>query len=130
MLQYDEMATAWAALGLRVPAVPPSLDEKADRILAALDADGSGTISVKELEAYLLARDVWCKAEDVADIVSALDVNKDGVITREELRDGLATHGSGPPPLDRLMATRPPPSGKAVFKELVRGGGGDRYPQG
>ena len=47
VLQYEEMATAWAALGLRVPSVAPSLEEKADRIMAALDADGSGTISVQ-----------------------------------------------------------------------------------
>ena len=93
MLQYDEMAKAWAELGLKVPTVTSSLDEKADRILAALDADGGGTISVKEFEAYMLARDVWCKPEDVADIVSALDTNKDGVITREELRAGLAQEG-------------------------------------
>ena len=117
------MAKAWAELGLKVPTVSSSLDEKADRILAALDVDGGGTISVKEFEAYMLARDVWCKPEDVADIVSALDTNKDGVITREELRAGLASHGSGPPPLERLMASRPPSSGNAVFDELVRGGG-------
>ena len=125
VLQYDEMVEAWTAMGLRIPRPMSSMsvEERADSIFSALDADSNGTISVKELEGYLLARDAWLTSEGVTDIMLALDTNQDGVVTREELVDGLKNQSSGPPPLDRMMATRPPPSGNAVFDELVRPGG-------
>ena len=70
-----------------------------------------------------MARDSWCKAEEVDDLVAMLDVDGDGLVSREEMRKGLAKHESGTLPLTRLMALRPPPSGPGIFGELLRAGG-------
>ena len=70
-----------------------------------------------------MARDSWCKAEEVDDLMAKLDVDGDGLVSREEMRKGLAKHESGTLPLTRLMALRPPPSGPGIFGELLRAGG-------
>ena len=129
VLQYAEMAAAWAALGLKVPAVTASVDERADAIFRSLDADGNGAISVKELEAHLLARDAWLTPDGVGDMICTLDINGDGMVTRDEVLASLNDQSRGPPPLERMMALRPPPSGEDVFDELVRHGGPTAIPK-
>ena len=106
--------------GEQIEAMGP---EQADAIMSALDVNGDGFITLAEAESYLMARSAWCTKEEVAELLLRFDANKDGKITREELVQGLAEHSSSPPPLERLMALKPPPAGPQVFDDLVRTGG-------
>ena len=110
--------------GLQAVVLEQVLDPAtADAIFDALDIDGNGKVSAGEMCAYIQSRDVWCSAEQAADLTATLDKDKDGIITREELRAGLLEHSRGPPPISRLMALRPPPAGVPIFEELMRPSG-------
>ena len=95
----------------------------ADHIFDSLDADGNGSISCEELGEFLLSRDAWLTQEKVQELFAALDKDKNGRITRKELRAGLKGKPGGKRAVLWLIAVRPPATGKAVYADLVRPGG-------
>jgi hypothetical protein len=99
----------------------------ADRVLAIFGADTDGHITLEQLTElvteYLMARDGWCKEEDVKKLFKALDADADGRLTRADVCMHGASNVDGKPPLLWLKALTPPPSGVAAFAELVRPGG-------
>ena len=65
-------------------------DPQADALFNVIDADGSGTIDANELRSYLLGGgDDASRANDAFDtLFQSLDLNRDGFICRDELREG------------------------------------------
>merc|ERR1719486_1759785 len=58
----------------------------ADSLFATIDEDGSGTVSVLELKNHLEERTEY-SPRAIGNIFKMLDVNQDGEIERDELRD-------------------------------------------
>ena len=93
----------------------------ADRTFDAIDMDGDGRITRKELTEYLLARDFWLKEAVVAQLFAATDSRSDGFVDREELRAAFSQAAAAGKPWPLwLMALAPPPAGVGVFAGLVR----------
>ena len=62
----------------------------ADKIFDSIDADKSGTIDADELLKHLLEAGV--DSDEISDTFAAIDVDRDGAITREEWRAGYARY--------------------------------------
>ena len=110
------------------PSIKLSMDSLAshglnavEHIFTALDANSDGSLSLDELKHYLMSRDAWCTKESVAELFQQLDGNNDNMVTLAELKGGFAALEK--PPILWLMALNPPPSGSAIFDELVRADG-------
>ena len=73
------------------------LSKAASAIVGALDSNGDGELGLGEVTKALSAVGSGSSAADVSQAFSALDTNKDGVVSAEELAAGLqqALSGSG-----------------------------------
>ena len=69
-------------------ASPAMLNILADLMFDKIDTDGSGEIDLKELKEHYNESDVGI-SESAKSILTALDVNSDGKISREEMRAGF-----------------------------------------
>ena len=103
------------------PAERETLAAEAEAIMATLDADGDGSVSMDELRAHMRQR--GATDEQIATLFKALDENNDGMLSREEMAVGLRRLHTGEPALKQLMAASAPPEG-VDFADLASAPGG------
>merc|ERR1712194_347805 len=84
-------------------ASPAMLNILADLMFDKIDTDGSGEIDLKELKEHYNESDVGI-SESAKSILTALDVNSDGKISREEMRAGF--NQFNPKSLSKAFAVR------------------------
>jgi len=69
------------------------IHEDADALFSSIDADGGGTISKDELREHLKTFTKY-SFKAIGNIFKLLDVNNDGEIEREELRDAFVKYSA------------------------------------
>ena len=91
-LQYTPLREA-PGLGAYNSQFISEIHVDADALFAAVDVDGSGTITKEELRDHLKAFSEY-SFKAISNIFKMLDVNKDGAIEKDELRDAFVKYSA------------------------------------
>ena len=73
----------------QAPMASSANHEEADALFAAVDEDGNGAIDFEELRQHLETRG-YVKSTQADHVFDLLDVNRDGEISRQELRESFS----------------------------------------
>ncbi|GLI60207.1 hypothetical protein VaNZ11_002278, partial [Volvox africanus] len=86
-LLFQRQAEEWARTHRQLPPrrrLAPSVTRMVEKWFSLVDYDGSGHLETKELALALQAAGVPCSESDVVELVSTIDVNRDGAVSLTE----------------------------------------------